>query len=123
MSLCPKAVAHELAHNLNAKHDTEPMGCAAEDHYIMSALGGVFSKNLQYFSACSIAAFKDYLLDRKEHKASKNAWCLGNSAKNLPLVEATVDRLPGLNWSPDEQCRQVYGQRAIFARVKAKTSC
>ena len=92
----------------------------------MSALGGVFSKNLQYFSACTIAAFKDYLLDRKEHKErtnSKNAWCLSNSAKNLPLVEATVDRLPGLNWSPDEQCKQVYGQRALFARDKAKQSC
>jgi len=109
-----QAVAHELAHNLNAKHDTESIGCAAEEHFIMSAVGGAFSRNNQLFSPCSIQSFKDHLMNTDRTAASKKARCLVNRAPNMPLVESTADRLPGQNWNPDEQCQQVFGQQITW---------
>ena len=58
-------MAHEIAHNLNAPHDSLSIGCDEADRYIMASVGGEFHPNNYYFSPCSIESMKSYLLDNK----------------------------------------------------------
>ena len=38
------------------------------------------------------------------------------------IVKIVGERMPGLNWSADEQCQQVFGVNALFARNTSKKS-
>jgi hypothetical protein len=95
-----QVVSHELGHNLNAEHDPD-------GHFIMSTYSGVYSKDNFVFSPMSIESMKAFLLE--EGRLSESAQCL-RTADQRGLV---VDRLPGLNWSVDDQCRQAFGEMAV----------
>lgn len=57
-------IAHEIGHNLNARHDGEQNDCLQSDMFIMSpSLYFDNIQNIQKFSSCSIDYFKKYIID------------------------------------------------------------
>jgi hypothetical protein len=51
--------------------------------------------------------------------ASSNGQCLTNIPTDLPIETAFVNlNLTGTFWSPDDQCRMIYGANASFCHVR-----
>lgn len=58
-------IAHEIGHNLNARHDGENNDCLESDRFIMSpSISFEKIENIQKFSSCSIDYFKSYIIDQ-----------------------------------------------------------
>ncbi|KAL5007656.1 hypothetical protein ScPMuIL_016462 [Solemya velum] len=119
--------AHEIGHGLGAVHDGENNQCSSGDRYIMAGFGyGTVpvDKRLHqwHFSPCSTAYFRDFI----EKSVSNGATCLTESI-SAPGIPDVSSEIPGQTYSPDEQCRMIWGQNSYYCRGKefgnASTIC
>jgi hypothetical protein len=113
--------AHELGHNLGARHDglTATNGgddftqnCNAADNYLMTASLGTYSNNLLNnlkLSSCSVLSIKSIILSNTYTSVASNAACLTNVVSSQPTDYLTQNLLPGQYFTANDQCNQVYG--------------
>ncbi|XP_059146117.1 metalloprotease mig-17-like [Physella acuta] len=105
-------MAHEIAHSLGAKHDSEEnTGCSDNSFNTMSgsapALGAVFTQ--WYFSSCSANTIKTYI-DNIPNVADIRQNCLTATWPPLPEFTNSLNSIPGQIFPPIEQCRLMYGR-------------
>ncbi|XP_060587825.1 A disintegrin and metalloproteinase with thrombospondin motifs 19-like [Ruditapes philippinarum] len=112
--------AHELGHSLGALHDGENNTCHSVDRYIMAASGfGPVPNNKKYhpwiFSRCSVDYFKEFITSL----LLEGSTCLTSKRPNvtdiLEVVNSTLD-LPGQDYTPDDQCRMIWGPTSYLCR-------
>jgi len=76
------------------------------------------NRNLLRFSSCSIKKLKSTLLTDDKSSFSFKGICLQNQPEQVPTEVAQTDyHYPGQIWTPEDQCRLVYGPNATFCRV------
>ncbi|KAL4224994.1 hypothetical protein ACF0H5_015689 [Mactra antiquata] len=117
--------AHEIGHSLGSLHDGENNTCESEDRYIMASSGfGAVPEdkkfNPWFFSKCSVEYIKNYivsmlidgtmcLLDSEPRDSRRN--------ENKQMYEQDdVIELPGQRYSPDNQCRLIWGPKSYLCR-------
>jgi hypothetical protein len=113
--------AHELGHNLGARHDglaatnggdDFTQNCNAADNYLMTASLGTYPNNLinnLKLSSCSVLSIKSIILSNTYTSVTSNAACLTNVASSQPNDYLTQNLLPGQYFTANDQCNQVYG--------------
>ena len=79
------AFAHEIGHNLNAKHDENTIYCKNGPKYIMSMSGA--TEDSKSFSQCSIQAIQERIVELRAEDKIKYIKCLKN------LTETSYDDL------------------------------
>ncbi|RNA34108.1 ADAM family mig-17-like [Brachionus plicatilis] len=120
-AIVPYIIAHEIGHNLGGLHDGEgrSSACSSADNYILSANPSLSKNfaNLQKFSSCSIANFKQALLTNGYFNPSYI--CLENDPVKS-VFEVYDPKLIGQYWDIDDQCRLKIGIDSTndFTRVK-----
>uniref|UniRef100_A0A0B6Z6Y3 Peptidase M12B domain-containing protein n=1 Tax=Arion vulgaris TaxID=1028688 RepID=A0A0B6Z6Y3_9EUPU len=111
---------HELGHSLSAEHDGSDNFCRAADRYIMSPGGYTVteSNKLNYwiFSFCSINSFSTYIDDIL--RTPSGIGCLTQQLPTSSDVPDVSDRLPGQEYTADDQCRMLYGNSSKMCRGK-----
>ncbi|CAL1542893.1 unnamed protein product [Lymnaea stagnalis] len=110
--------AHELGHGLGSRHDGDGNTCSSTDRFIMA--GGSSKEtdanrlNPWHFSQCSVTAFTTFISNALN--SARGRTCLTQSLTmdaNLPDVSS---RLPGQEFTPDQQCRMIYGSSSRMCR-------
>ena len=116
----PETAAHELGHNLGAKHDGEDNSCLDSDGFIMAAPAPFYvnnSVNLNFwkFSSCSLAYFDAFI----KNLTSKHDNCMAtrSASYNTSALSEYRNELPGQVYPPDEQCHFLYGEDSNFCRA------
>ncbi|KAH9488704.1 hypothetical protein Btru_059737 [Bulinus truncatus] len=110
--------AHELGHSLNARHDGDKNNCSSTDRYIMA--GGSSREttsnrlNPWLFSPCSISAFTTFI--QTTLQSSHGVQCLMDSLITTSSVPDVSARNPGEEYTPDQQCRMIYGNTSRMCR-------
>lgn len=109
--------AHELGHSLSGKHDGDVPGCNNSDGYILSAsnqaLTGDRATHPWMFSTCSAASFQSKLNNLQLDPATN---CL--TSKNAGGVIVATGTPPGQIYTPDQQCRFIYGTSSAMVRTQ-----
>lgn len=81
-----------------------------------SSSPGANPKNAFFFSSCSIKAFKNALL--KDGVPTDRAKCLTSSTSEfLPEEVEAKKTYPGLDLTPDDQCKISFSSKASFCQV------
>jgi hypothetical protein len=109
--------AHELGHSFSASHDQAGNTCKEDDCFIMSPGGRPVTPTNKYnpwlFSNCSINYFMNYTTQTL--KTSAGAACLLRQL-NASGVTDVSNRLPGQEYSVDQQCRMILGNSSYMCR-------
>ncbi|CAF0917232.1 unnamed protein product [Brachionus calyciflorus] len=118
-------MAHELGHNLGSEHDSDPgfySYCNAYDGFIMAPTSRI-GLNSNKFSFCSITAFKNFILT--DYFTSSNFECLAETEKKSDKNKTLSSRDPNLGdfWTPDEQCKIMFGKNASFCQDLSGDIC
>ncbi|KAH9487982.1 hypothetical protein Btru_066829 [Bulinus truncatus] len=112
------SVAQLLAYSLSAKNDGDNNACSPSDLYIMGSVNSnttIYNKfNPWQFSSCSIASFSNFL--KKTVDTSRGYTCLGLFLDVNADIPDVSGRLLGQEVTPDQQCRQLYGNNSFYTR-------
>jgi hypothetical protein len=122
-------LAHELGHNLGSKHDGTigVESCPESDNYIMAPFvpGSSSFQNSVYFSNCSKEQIKSFLLN-KNGTASNVSQCLLNKPSfdgELSFELPPNRQLPGQSFTPDDQCKQQFGDLSSYCPERTYNIC
>ncbi|KAH3821880.1 hypothetical protein DPMN_123648 [Dreissena polymorpha] len=110
--------AHELGHNLGSHHDGNSKyelsaGCPDTSKFIMAPTvhqlirNDAFTQNPWRFSACSVKQFKAFI--QSLDNSGNNCLLDKGDYYNGGEFNTFVSRLPGEQYSADEQCKKVFG--------------
>ncbi|XP_055862856.1 A disintegrin and metalloproteinase with thrombospondin motifs 7-like isoform X2 [Biomphalaria glabrata] len=103
--------AHELGHVLSAKHDGYGNSCDSSARYIMATTlipaTNTTELNPWRFSECSEKYIIDYITSLSNTSAGKK--CLLERLQAEDHLNKSDQNLPGLKYSPDNQCKMIYG--------------
>ncbi|KAI8781301.1 A disintegrin and metalloproteinase with thrombospondin motifs 5, partial [Biomphalaria glabrata] len=113
-----ETAAHELGHGLGARHDGDGNSCPSTDRYIMAGSSYAVTDsnrlNPWRFSQCSIQAMTSHI---KTNLAKPNGKrCLIQSEAIVSSLPDVSQYLPGEVYSPDQQCRNQYGNESRYCR-------
>ncbi|CAG5120867.1 unnamed protein product, partial [Candidula unifasciata] len=115
---CIETATHEMGHSLSSPHDGEGNVCDSNDRYIMSTGGLPATEtnkyNPWYFSKCSIDYITKFIDEKLATSAGKT--CLTQQMAIGSGVVDIGDRLPGQEFSADDQCRMIYGSQSRLCR-------
>ena len=116
---CVKTAAHELGHNMGAKHDGDGNNCDYLDGYIMSPGNHNYTErnklNGWRFSACSVNYFNTFFT--KTLKTPGGSRCLYQTETIRSEVPSVASLMPGQIYGADEQCRQIFGPSSYVCRT------
>ena len=116
---CVKTAAHELGHNMGAKHDGDGNNCDYQDGFIMSPGNHSYMEsnklNSWRFSACSVKYFNTFFT--KTLKTPGGSRCLYQTETIRSEVPSVASLMPGQIYGADEQCRQIFGPRSYVCRA------
>jgi len=116
---CVKTAAHELGHNMGAKHDGDGNNCDYLDGYIMSPGNHNYTErnklNGWRFSACSVNYFNIFFTETL--KTPGGSRCLYQTETIRSEVPSVASLMPGQIYGADEQCRQIFGPRSYVCRT------
>ncbi|XP_059151264.1 A disintegrin and metalloproteinase with thrombospondin motifs 16-like [Physella acuta] len=98
-----ETVAHEFAHSLGIEHDGDDNTCSPVDGYLVAPIG---ARTLR-FSNCSINYLNTFI----------NAILSTESGAKCLATKQSNERLPGLMYTPTEQCVLKYGDGSYDCRL------
>ncbi|XP_061591760.1 A disintegrin and metalloproteinase with thrombospondin motifs 17 isoform X1 [Cololabis saira] len=109
-------IAHELGHNLGISHDEDHDNCTGHSH-IMSGewVKGRNPSNL-FWSSCSRNDLENFL-------RSKASFCLFHTDTRSHFQFSLSSKLPGMNYSVNEQCQILFGINATFCKEMEYLMC
>ena len=116
---CVKTAAHELGHNMGAKHDGNGNNCNVQDAYIMSSSDHHYTESNKLngwrFSACSVNYFNIFFTETL--RTTGGSRCLYQTETISREVPSVASLLPGQFYGADEQCRQIFGPSSYVCRT------
>ena len=116
---CVRTAAHELGHNMGAKHDGAGNNCDYQDGYIMSPGDHHYTESNKLngwrFSACSVNYFNIFFT--KTLKTTGGSRCLYQTETIRSEVPSVASLMPGQIYGADEQCRQIFGPSSYVCRT------
>ncbi|BFZ04830.1 hypothetical protein BsWGS_07869 [Bradybaena similaris] len=115
---CVDTATHELGHSLSAPHDGDGNICRSSDRFIMSSGGLPVTESNKFnpwlFSSCSVDKFTAFISTTLRTTAGRT--CLTQQLAVSSGVASVGERLPGQEFSPDDQCRMIYGNGSRMCR-------
>ncbi|XP_059162424.1 A disintegrin and metalloproteinase with thrombospondin motifs like [Physella acuta] len=116
---CISTATHELGHSLSAQHDGEGNNCSVTDRYIMAGSSTTETTATMFnpwrFSNCSISYFTTYV--NSLLTTGSGVECLSTQLAKDTTIPDVKDYLPGLGYSPSQQCVLTYGPDSYDCRL------